>query len=134
MLCHVLGRPLRYIGYGGSGKQVRDLLHIDDLVELVHEQLGAPDAWDGAILNVGGGRNCSLSLQEATALCRQLTGNEVPVHPTSAPRPGDVRAYLSDCSLLFSRTSWRPRRTPRDVLEDIQAWVEGNGHALTATL
>jgi CDP-paratose 2-epimerase len=134
MLSHVLGRPLRYIGYGGSGKQVRDLLHIDDLVELVHQQLGAPDAWDGAILNVGGGRNCSLSLQEATALCRQLTGNEVPVHPTPAPRPGDVRAYLSDCSLLFSKTSWRPRRTPRDVLEDIRAWVEGNGHALTATL
>src|SRR3954451_10908727 len=35
VLAHQTGRPLRYIGYGGAGKQVRDLLHVDDLVELI---------------------------------------------------------------------------------------------------
>ena len=42
MLAHHFGRPLRYIGYGGAGKQVRDLLHVDDLVDLVDEQLADP--------------------------------------------------------------------------------------------
>jgi CDP-paratose 2-epimerase len=134
MLSHMLDRPLRYIGYGGSGKQVRDLLHVDDLVDLIDEQLAAPEAWDGGLFNVGGGRECSLSLLETTALCKELTGNELAVASTDETRPGDVRIYLSDCSLLFSKTSWRPRRSPRRVLEDIQGWIEANERAVAATL
>ena len=42
LLCHRFGSPLSYIGWGGEGKQVRDLLHVDDLVDLVDEQLGEP--------------------------------------------------------------------------------------------
>jgi len=123
LLSHHFGRPLTYIGFGGSGKQVRDLLHVDDLVELVDEQLGAPERWSGAVANVGGGRECSLSLLETTALCRELTGNEVPVTAEPQTRPGDVPIYLSDCSRLFSLTSWRPRRSARDVLADLLKWT-----------
>jgi CDP-paratose 2-epimerase len=47
MLCHHFGLPLSYIGYGGTGKQVRDLLHVDDLVDLIELQLLEPDRWDG---------------------------------------------------------------------------------------
>src|SRR5437588_10486600 len=59
MLAHHFHRPLEYIGYGGSGKQVRDLLHVEDLLELLDEQLIASDRWDGVTANVGGGRECS---------------------------------------------------------------------------
>ena len=59
---HHFGLPLSYIGFGGTGKQVRDLLHVDDLVELVDEQLSDPDGWAGFVGNVGGGRDHSLSL------------------------------------------------------------------------
>ncbi len=45
MLAHHFRRPLSYIGFGGSGKQVRDLLHVDDLLALLDEQLSAPDHW-----------------------------------------------------------------------------------------
>ena len=62
LLHHHFGRPLTYIGYGGAGRQVRDLLHVDDLVELVDEQLTEPERWDGFVGNVGGGREISLSL------------------------------------------------------------------------
>jgi CDP-paratose 2-epimerase len=122
LLAHLFGRPLSYIGYGGSGKQVRDLLHVDDLVDLVDEQLGAPERWSGVTANVGGGRECSLSLLETTALCRELTGREVPIGSEAETRPGDVPIYLSDCARLHSLTSWRPRRTPKDVLADLLAW------------
>ncbi len=123
LLSHHFGRPLSYIGYGGSGKQVRDLLHVDDLVELVDEQLCQPERWSGTVANVGGGRECSLSLLETTALCRELTGNEVPIGAEPETRPGDVPIYLSDCSRLFSLTSWRPRRSARDVLSDLLDWT-----------
>ncbi len=122
LLSHRFGRPLTYIGYGGSGKQVRDLLHVDDLVDLVDEQLADPERWSGVTANVGGGRECSLSLLETTALCRELTGNEVAIGTEAETRPGDVPVYLSDCSHLHSLTSWRARRGPRDVLTDLLDW------------
>src|SRR3954468_1761773 len=126
MLSHVFGRPLKYIGYGGTGKQVRDLIHVDDVVDLVERQLTDPGAWRGQTFNVGGGRSGSLSLQETTALCRELSGREVPIGAQSETRAGDVRCYLSDCRALYAHTDWRPRRTPQDVLRDIHAWISGH--------
>lgn len=134
LLSHRFGRPLSYIGYGGSGKQVRDLLHIDDLVDLVDEQLGEPGRWSGVVANVGGGRECSLSLLETTEICRELTGNEVPIDVVAENRPGDVPIYLSDCSRLHSQTSWRPRRGSRDVLADLLDWTAENEDPLRAAL
>src|SRR5215207_531665 len=77
LLSHRFGLPLSYIGYGGEGKQVRDLRHVEDLAALIEEQLDDPERWDGQVVNVGGGKDHSLSLLETTALCRELTGNEV---------------------------------------------------------
>ena len=134
LLSHLFGRPLSYIGYDGSGKQVRDLLHIDDLVDLVELQLSEPDRWPGVTANVGGGRECSLSLLETTALCRELTGNEVDIGVVKENRPGDVPVYLSDCTHLHSLTSWRPRRGPRDVLADLLAWSALHEDELRAAL
>ena len=134
LLSHHFGRPLNYIGFGGAGKQVRDLLHIDDLVDLVEEQLGDPEGWSGSVANVGGGRECSLSLLETTALCRELTGNEVEIGADPETRPGDVPIYLSDCSRLFARTAWRPRRGPRDVLADLLEWTVAHEDAVAEAL
>jgi CDP-paratose 2-epimerase len=134
LLSHYFGRPLNYIGYGGVGRQVRDLLHVDDLVELVDEQLGGPAAWNGFVGNVGGGRGCSLSLIETTQLCRELTGREVPIGSSEQGRPGDVPLYLSDCSRLFDRTDWRPTKDPRVILADILTWLQENEAPVAASL
>jgi CDP-paratose 2-epimerase len=134
VLAHHSGRPLQYVGYGGAGKQVRDLLHVEDLVELIDGQLGAPDEWAGRTFNVGGGRGVSLSLAEATELCRELTGNAVPVSAAEGDRPGDVRIYLTDASRLYGTTDWRPRRSAADTLADIAAWVRENEALVLAAL
>jgi len=134
LLHHLLGRPLSYIGYGGEGLQVRDLLHVDDLVELIDSQLADPERWSGFVGNVGGGREVSLSLLETTAICRELTGNEIEIGAAGAERPGDVPLYISDCSRLFGSTEWRPRKSPREVLTDILAWVEENFDDVVASL
>ena len=134
LLNHHLGRELTYIGYGGGGKQVRDLLHVDDLVRLIDEQLSEPDNWAGVTANVGGGADCSLSLLETTALCRELTGNEVPVGPGEEARPGDVPIYISDCARLFGLTDWRPEHRPREILTDIYEWIADNERAVVGAL
>jgi CDP-paratose 2-epimerase len=126
LLAHHFDRPLEYIGFGGSGKQVRDLLHVDDLVDLVDDQLVRPEHWAGGTFNVGGGRGCSLSLLETTALCRELTGKAPAIAATDESRPGDVPVYLSDCARLFAHTDWRPRRDARVILADVLGWIRDN--------
>jgi len=126
LLFHYFGRPLQYIGFGGSGKQVRDLIHVDDVVDLVDRQLGAPDEWAGVTANVGGGLECSLSLRETTERCRELTGRTVPIEPILAPRAGDIPVYVSDCRRLYDLTTWRPRRSADDILEDTYRWIRDN--------
>ncbi len=134
MLAHHFGNPLSYIGFGGHGRQVRDLLHVEDLVDLVERQLLDPGAWDGRTVNVGGGRECSLSLAETTAICRRLTGNEVPIAPVEETRQGDVPIYLSDCKRLFSLDEWRPRRGAEQVLADIHEWIAADEERIARAL
>lgn len=134
MLAHHFGNPLSYIGFGGKGKQVRDLLHVEDLVDLVERQLLAPAEWDGRTVNVGGGRECSLSLLETTAICRELTGNEVPIEPVEQTRAGDVPIYLSDCTKIFGLDEWRPRRSAEQVLADIHEWVTADEQRIARAL
>jgi len=134
MLAHVFDRPLRYLGFGGSGRQVRDLLHVDDAVDLVIEQLERPDHWRGRTVNVGGGRAGSLSLRETTALCAEISGRTVDVVEDGSDRPGDVPVYLTDTALLETLTDWRPRRGPREVLEDIHRWIRAHAREVEAAV
>jgi CDP-paratose 2-epimerase len=134
MLAHHFCQPLSYIGFGGMGKQVRDLLHVEDLVDLVELQLLASTEWDGRTVNVGGGRDCSLSLLETTEICRELTGNEVPIEPVEETRAGDVPIYLSDCTRLFSLSDWRPQRGAKRVLADIYEWIADDDERIAAAL
>jgi CDP-paratose 2-epimerase len=134
MLSHYFNRELTYLGYGGRGKQVRDLISIDDVVDLVERQLLDPDEWAGFVGNVGGGRGISLSLLETTGLCRELTGNTVPIGGDSETRAGDVPIYLSDCDLLYGHTDWRPQRGPRQILEEIFLWISEHERAVERAL
>jgi len=126
VLRHYFGKPLKYIGYGGAGKQVRDMMHVTDLCELVEEQIFDFDRWDGWLGNVGGGREISASLQELTGACRKITGREVPIAAEPETRQADLRIFLADCSRLFARTAWRPRRGVDRIVADVFEWVHAH--------
>ncbi len=130
VLRHYFGKPLKYIGYGGSGKQVRDLLHIADLCDLVIEQIKYFDRWDGWLGNVGGGRDTSVSLLELTAHCQKIIGRVVAVTSEVENRPADIRIFLADCAQLFARTQWRPRHSVEKIVADIFDWARANETAL----
>ncbi len=123
---HFFGRPLAYTGFGGAGKQVRDLLHPADLFSLVVRQLGEIDACSGEIYNVGGGREVSTSLSELTDLCREVVGREVSVGSDPRTSPVDIPLYISDYSRAARRFGWQPRRSVRVIVEEIARWIGEN--------
>ena len=134
LAAHRFGRPLTYLGFGGSGKQVRDLLHVDDAAELIALQLAEPEPFAGGTFNVGGGAERSVSLLELTALCREATGRETPVAASDETRPGDVPWYVTDYARLEALCGWRPSRTPAQVVADVDAWIAGNEAELRRVL
>jgi len=123
---HHFGRPLRYIGFGGEGKQVRDILHVDDLTALVALQAGSMNSFGGQTLNVGGGLPFSLSLQEMTSLCEEITGKRIAISSDCTDRPADLRLYVTDIRCIEQRHRWAPERNPKLVLSDIHRWIQSN--------
>ena len=128
---HCLNRGLKYIGFGGAGKQVRDFLHIDDFCDLVLDQINHLDDYAGRHWNVGGGVANSLSLREATAMCAEVTGRTVDVAVTAENRPADLRLYITDHRAVTALRGWRPRRDARRTLTDIAEWVDAHKAELT---
>jgi len=130
MAKHYFKQPLSYIGFGGKGKQVRDLLHIDDLCRLLDMQISHFDKCNGKTYNVGGGYDCSLSLFETTKLCEELTGNKLKISSIKENRPADIPYYISDCSNLKKDFSWTPEHSPKQILSDIYSWIKNNDSIL----
>ncbi len=110
MLAHYFKKGLKYIGFGGQGKQVRDLLHVNDLFELIDKEIDNLSRINGNIYNVGGGRDISLSLLEATWLCQKITGNKVKIGRGLKARAGDIAIYLSDSGKIGKDLGWKPRK------------------------
>lgn len=120
---HQLGLPLRYIGFDGQGHQVRDVLHVDDLCELVMRQLEDISHWHGHILNVGGGMQRSISLRELTELCVDTTGNRVDLDSQAVTNAVDIPIYITDNRRIESLTDWRPQRSVEQTVDDISEWI-----------
>jgi CDP-paratose 2-epimerase len=131
---HCFDRGLKYIGFDGSGKQVRDFLHIDDFCDLVLDQIEHFERYAGRHWNVGGGARNSLSLREATSLCREVTGRSTAVTPTSENRPSDLRLYITDHGAVSAVHGWQPKRDADRTIRDIAQWMDGQGAQLQEVL
>ncbi|MBM4284060.1 MAG: NAD-dependent epimerase/dehydratase family protein [Deltaproteobacteria bacterium] len=134
LLQHYLRSPLQYIGYGGAGKQVRDLLHVDDLAELLARQITRLDVARHKTYNVGGGATNSLSLLEATDLCRSLTGHTVPIAPVPEERWADIPWYVSDCNRVEADLGWQPQRTVPQTFTEMFDWIREYREQLLSSL
>ena len=120
---HYFERGLKYIGYSGQGKQVRDVLHVDDLFDLLQLQLADPGRWDGRFYNVGGGREVSVSLLELTEKCRAITGKTIPMQSQPETSSVDLRIYLTDARRVAQEFTRQPRRGVDTILKDIHQWI-----------
>ncbi|MBJ6108611.1 NAD-dependent epimerase/dehydratase family protein [Hymenobacter sp. BT523] len=131
---HLWKQPLGYFGFGGTGKQVRDILHVDDLFDLVKYQLENLEQVSGKTLNVGGGRDISVSLQELTAICQRVTGNTVPISSQAENRQADIALYLTDNARVTALTGWTPTRSAEQIVTDVYHWLRENEATLKPIL
>jgi CDP-paratose 2-epimerase len=131
---HVFGGALSYIGFGGNGKQVRDMLHIDDLLDLVLHQIDHLDALSGKTFNVGGGLGVSASLCELTALCREITGVTLELGSVAETRPADIPWYVTDNARITAATGWAPKRDVTAILTDTHSWLREHRDLLASIL
>lgn len=99
-------RPLAYLGFGGSGHQVRDALHPADLLDLIDRQITRGSSASG-VWNVGGGSDNSMSLAQLSRWCAAEFG-EHRVDSNTAQRKWDVPWVVMDTSLVHGAFDWRP--------------------------
>lgn len=131
---HYWKKDLSYIGFGGTGKQARDIIHIDDLADLISLQIKSFNTFSGETFNVGGGNEISSSLLEFTDICEEITGNKINFNKVRDNRPGDIPLYISDCSKLFNVTNWRPKKSIKALASDVFEWIHDNEKQLKPIL
>ncbi len=119
-------QKLSYIGWGGTGKQVRDFLHPDDLFDAVSYQLEHFDTLAGSTFNLGGGVSHSASLQELTQICEKITGQSITIDSVPETRWGDVRLYISDNTRFEEISGWKPKRSIETIMRNIHTWLVAN--------
>ena len=116
-------RPLRYVGFGGSGLQVRDALHPRDLVPLLLRQMQESDRQAHRVLNVGGGPTNSTSLRKLSEWCEKRFGpNEVV--SSIEERPYDAPWIVMDSSRAREAWDWRPETSLDTILSEIADYAE----------
>jgi CDP-paratose 2-epimerase len=120
---HYFQKSLKYIGYGGTGKQVRDFLHVADLLDLIDIQIANLAQFKGQTFNVGGGQDFSLSLYETTKLCQEITGNSIMIEAVPENRTGDMPIFITDSRRVIEATGWQPQRNGKTLIKDICDWI-----------
>ncbi len=134
MAKHFWNQSLKYIGYGGKGKQVRDILHVDDLVELIDLQIHQIEKFEGKIYNVGGGNENSASLLEMTKICQKISGNTIQIDEVAETRTADLRIFVTDNSKIENEIGWKPKKSVEIVFQDIYDWIKENEKQLESIL
>lgn len=127
---HFWKKKIGYFGYGAEGKQVRDVLHVEDLFNLVDMHLLQFDKISGKTFNIGGGSQSSVSLLELTSLCEAITGNKVKLDRITETRSADIPYYVTDNSRIFEATGWKPKKNIQTLLSDTYTWIKENEQQL----
>jgi CDP-paratose 2-epimerase len=120
---HLFGGPLSYMGFGGHGLQVRDVLHVDDLYDLIVRQLNGLNECSGRVFNVGGGMTSSVSLRELTLMSQKISGRTIELGRVLETRGADIPFYVSDYQAVTRTTGWTPKRSLDQLLEDVWRWL-----------
>ncbi|MDR3449156.1 MAG: NAD-dependent epimerase/dehydratase family protein [Alphaproteobacteria bacterium] len=120
---HLYGGELTYMGFGGSGHQVRDILHVADLHRLVETQLKNLDSCNGAVFNAGGGHGVSVSLRELSDACARHAGKSPKINRDASTRAADIPYYVTDNTDVTRRTGWKPGQSVEDILTDVFQWL-----------
>ncbi len=127
---HVMKKDLKYIGYGGKGNQLRDVLHIDDLCSLILKQVKYINRINNKIFTVGGSKKSSTSLLSLTKSCQKITRNIVRIKKIKKTSIYDIPYYVTNNNYVSKVYQWRPKKNISNIIEDIYFWILKNKNNL----
>ena len=127
---HINKQKLKYIGYGGHGNQVRDVLHINDLCNLILIQIKNINKLNNKLYTVGGSNKSYTSLNNLTKICQKITKNTIKFDKESKTSIYDIPYYISNNSLVSKAYKWKPKKNIYDVVMDTYIWLSRNKNNL----
>lgn len=125
VIASLLGRDITIYG---DGKQVRDVLHVDDLVRAYEVAIRAPENISGEAFNIGGGPDQIMSLIDLVEALEDRLGRKIPLR-WGDWRPGDQQIYVSDIRKLKKVLNWKPETGVTAGIKQLIGWVEQNRDA-----
>ncbi|MBS0288378.1 MAG: NAD-dependent epimerase/dehydratase family protein [Proteobacteria bacterium] len=127
---HYFEGALNYMGFGGEGLQVRDVLHVEDLFYLLRYQMQDHNKLNAPIYNVGGGIQNSVSLRELTALVKEVTKKKCNIGSVSQTKDADIPYYVTDNSKVMAALPWQPQISVSSIVEQIYQWLHQHSSVL----
>ncbi len=123
---HFFKKKLSYIGFGGHGNQVRDVIHIKDVCEILLIQINKMNKINNYIFNIGGGVKNAISLKSLTKKCQELTANKIHITKVKKTSMFDIPYYVSDNLKILKFYKWKPTIGIDLILSDIYKWLNKN--------
>lgn len=120
VISNIMKRPVTIYG---DGKQVRDILYVEDLIDAYDRFYKSPEKHE--VYNIGGGPENTLSLLELIEIIEAQTGIKTS-YKFGAWRPSDQKVYISDISKIEKGLSWKPRISPSYGIKLLIQWVKDN--------
>ena len=126
MYKHLFKKNLSYIGFGGHGNQIRDVIHIDDVCEIILKQIKNIQKIYNHTFNIGGGIKNSISLKKLTKICQSITNNKIFINKIKKTSKYDIPYYVTDNKKIYKYYNWRPKKNLYKLMKDIYEWLLKN--------
>lgn len=123
---HLNKKQLKYIGFDGNGRQLRDVIHIDDVCEIIYKQIKYFSKINNKTFNIGGGIKNIISLKKLTFFCQQITKNIVKIKKIKKTSKFDIKCYISNNKKIYNFYKWKPKKNINNILVDIYNWMKLN--------
>jgi len=121
---HLTKKKLNYIGYNGLGNQVRDILHIYDLCDLINLQIKKINSINNTLFTVGGSKKNSISLKELTKICEKISKNKLNISKIKKTSIYDIPYFVTDNSKVTRTYNWKPKRNVFKTVLDTYNWFK----------
>ena len=123
---HINKKKLNYIGFGGKGHQIRDVIHIYDVCQLISIQIKKISNVYNLTVNVGGGKKNSISLKNLTKHCQKITSNKIKISSKKITSNYDIPYYITNNSKVRKIYKWSPKKSFLHIIQDVYEWMVFN--------
>jgi CDP-paratose 2-epimerase len=123
---HLFKKKLSYIGFGGYGNQIRDVIHVDDACEIIYLQILNFNNKFNNTFNIGGGLKNAVSLKQLTSKCEKLIGHKLKIKRLKKTSIFDIPYFVTDNNKITKFYNWKPLIGIDQILRDVQKWLIGN--------